>query len=482
MNEADRLRIWHAVSAMVHASHPQTKDVVEAIRDRSWHPPGGEAAQALLLKALIGLPESELPFDLLARLAKAFLHPTRTRNAAPHAAMKLIEELPGFERKKVVDALLWIGRPDGVYRLAELPTTEAIREVASATGLLKGYRAYSFLEMLGLSAVAPEPCHRLLLQRLGMLPEGDEEDADSVFAALQGLALIAKVPVREVAFILAVFAGGRGVEALGAARCLEEPLCGDCPAAPMCRYAQVHGVGDQGGRAGAKAGHLGPSIANRSDAEVVAAALGIAADGLPPSVLALLAGPDQVHALHGLTMAQLLNSGDCPDELGVRLVAVGELLRRSRSFLPPPGREPIRSSKQIWDRYSARFRGLRHEELHVALLDTGLCIMREAVVSVGSLRECLAHPTEIFSEALRDKAYGIVMMHNHPSGSPTPSRKDVLLTSRISKAGKILGIPLLDHVVFGSASHFSFRESKLLGELESDDGAVWSDDEDGHFD
>lgn len=469
MNDAERLRIWTGISQHVQTLHPPSRDVIDAIRERSWHPPQGEAAQSLFLRALIGLPQAEVPHEFLVRIVRAFLHPTRNKHGVSPQVMKLIEDLPGFSRNTLIDALQWVGKRDTLVSLAELPTTEAIRELARATQLLRGYGAYSFLESLGLSAVAPEPCHRLVLSRLGMIPDLEGDDSDSVFAALHRLSTLACVPIREVAFVLSMFAGGKGEEAREVARCLPTPHCGQCPVAAACSYP---------GRAPGADGQTAldpvpPSQGGRytsaSDEEVLSWALGLEGPGLPPSVRALLRGPRRVQSIIGVTAAQLEAPGDCGPEIIGRLVALGELLARARAYIPPPDARPIRRSQQIWERYAARFRGLGHEELHVVHLDTGMRIIREVVVSVGGLRECLANPQDIFHEAIKDKAFGIIMIHNHPSGSCAPSTKDALLTSRISRSGKILGIPLLDHVVFGSASHFSFREAGLLHELETDE-------------
>jgi len=89
------------------------------------------------------------------------------------------------------------------------------------------------------------------------------------------------------------------------------------------------------------------------------------------------------------------------------------------------------------------------------------------VVSVGSLNEAIAHPREIFRAAVIASAYGIILMHNHPSGDPTPSEADRRLTRRIHEAGDLLRIHLTDHVIAGTPeegrkAHFSFKENGLI--------------------
>ncbi len=105
------------------------------------------------------------------------------------------------------------------------------------------------------------------------------------------------------------------------------------------------------------------------------------------------------------------------------------------------------------------------EHLVVVLLNTKLRLIGYHVVSVGSLNESIAHPREIFRAAIVAGAYGIILMHNHPSGDCSPSDTDRKMTSRVEKAAEIIQIRLLDHVVVGAGEalpYFSFKENGCL--------------------
>lgn len=108
------------------------------------------------------------------------------------------------------------------------------------------------------------------------------------------------------------------------------------------------------------------------------------------------------------------------------------------------------------------------EQLVVLLLDTRHNVIAHNLVSLGSLNESIAHPREIFRPALVAAAYGVVVMHNHPSGDPQPSEADRRLTRRLAEAGTLLQVPLVDHVIAGKPRnpekppYFSFREAGLL--------------------
>ena len=108
---------------------------------------------------------------------------------------------------------------------------------------------------------------------------------------------------------------------------------------------------------------------------------------------------------------------------------------------------------------------LRHEErekVMLLMLDTRGRLLAEEVISVGTVNASLITPREIFLTALSRRAVSIVLLHNHPSGDPSPSSEDIVLTNRVSESGKILGITLLDHIIIGDGRAVSLRESGLL--------------------
>lgn len=108
------------------------------------------------------------------------------------------------------------------------------------------------------------------------------------------------------------------------------------------------------------------------------------------------------------------------------------------------------------------------KEMLVAVhLNTRYVAVGHTMVSIGSMNESIAHPREVFRPAVATGAYAIILMHNHPSGDPSPSHADRSLTRRLFEAGSILQVTLLDHVIVGAAApgqpgYFSFREAGLL--------------------
>jgi DNA repair protein RadC len=100
----------------------------------------------------------------------------------------------------------------------------------------------------------------------------------------------------------------------------------------------------------------------------------------------------------------------------------------------------------------------KQEEFHVVTLDTKNQIIDTHQITVGTLDASLVHPREVFRPAIKDAASSIILVHNHPSGDPTPSREDIAVTNRLTECGKTLGIDVLDHIVLGNPDATSIRE------------------------
>jgi len=146
-------------------------------------------------------------------------------------------------------------------------------------------------------------------------------------------------------------------------------------------------------------------------------------------------------------------------ELGRRLAA-----RRLRSG------DPVRGPADVFRHFHARLRDVRHERFLVLLLDGRHRLLREVVISQGTLTASLVHPREVFRPALREAAAAVVLVHNHPSGDPSPSNEDREITARLADAGHLVGIPVLDHVVVADRGWSSLSE---LGAIPRRSGGDW---------
>ena len=122
----------------------------------------------------------------------------------------------------------------------------------------------------------------------------------------------------------------------------------------------------------------------------------------------------------------------------------------------------ITSSRDLFTHYHPTLRDLRHEVFKVILLDAKHAILRDTTVSEGSLTLSIVHPREVFTLAVKESAAAVIFLHNHPSGDPTPSQEDHVLTARLVSAGEVLGIRVLDHLVIGDGRYVSFADQGWL--------------------
>jgi len=142
------------------------------------------------------------------------------------------------------------------------------------------------------------------------------------------------------------------------------------------------------------------------------------------------------------------------------ILAAAELVKRALKI----GEETlpvIRSTKDVIAQVGYLRNKLR-EHLVATYLNARNEMLFRKHIFIGTLDANIAHPREIFSEALRQNAAAIILVHNHPSGDPEPSKADLEITKRILEAGKIMGIDVLDHVIITKNKVFSFKENKLI--------------------
>jgi len=145
-----------------------------------------------------------------------------------------------------------------------------------------------------------------------------------------------------------------------------------------------------------------------------------------------------------------------------RVLACLEMSRRAASW--GGAKRPVVSTPEDVVRICRmRLRGQDREHFLVLALNTKNQLLRNIEVSVGSLNASIVHPRELYREAIRVSAASVVVVHNHPSGDPTPSGADIQLTRRLVRAGDVIGIELLDHVIIGDGGeHTSMREAGLM--------------------
>jgi DNA repair protein RadC len=117
----------------------------------------------------------------------------------------------------------------------------------------------------------------------------------------------------------------------------------------------------------------------------------------------------------------------------------------------------IKSAKDVFDYCKSNMSNLDRERFVVLFLDTKNKIIKEEVVSIGTLNSSLIHPREVFKGAIKNSANSVIFVHNHPSGDPTPSDEDKEITKQLFDIGNMLEIKVLDHVIIGKDDYYSFK-------------------------
>jgi len=203
-----------------------------------------------------------------------------------------------------------------------------------------------------------------------------------------------------------------------------------------------------------------------TDAELISAIIRTGSRGERCVDLAhriLNAGPDGLLNLIQLDVKQLTEIRGIGNVKAVQLKCVGELARR---IARTRRRQQVvlEDPESIASYYMERMRHEAQEILMLAMFDSKSMLIGEKVISVGTCNAALISAREIYRTALQEQAVYIVILHNHPSGNPEPSREDIQVTRKIKQSGEILDILLMDHIIIGDNRYFSFREQDILFE------------------
>ena len=155
----------------------------------------------------------------------------------------------------------------------------------------------------------------------------------------------------------------------------------------------------------------------------------------------------------------------------IQLKTVAELSTRMAQAKAKKGLS-FHHPASVADYYMERFRHENVEYIMLLLLDSGLHLIDERILSKGTVNASLVSPREVFIHALQAQAAGIMLLHNHPGGNPEPSRNDIGITERIQQIGMLTDIPLFDHIIIGDNKYFSFKERNLMTDVSCSESAL----------
>jgi DNA repair protein RadC len=162
-------------------------------------------------------------------------------------------------------------------------------------------------------------------------------------------------------------------------------------------------------------------------------------------------------ALARMSAAALECDGGLERPAAERVVAAFTLAR-GLAAARLPRRPALRTPRRVFEVVRMRLLGVEEERFLALLVDGKHRLQRVVTVSIGTLSSSIVHPREVFRAAVREAASAVIVVHNHPSGDPEPSAEDLAVTRRLSAAGRLVGIPLLDHLVVGDGRFVSLRE------------------------
>jgi DNA repair protein RadC len=201
-----------------------------------------------------------------------------------------------------------------------------------------------------------------------------------------------------------------------------------------------------------------------TDAELIAILLrtGTKGNSVINVAQGLLAAHKNLAVLTGKTLSALMQTPGIGKDKAVTLMAAFELSRRILSQSKWMSDKKITSPQDVADIFIPLLSDEVKEQFIVVCLSSANKIIKYEIISVGNLNSSVVHPREIFKTAIENNSASIILMHNHPSGSPEPSQADIGITRKIVEAGKMMDIPVFDHIIIAGNTFFSFVERRLI--------------------
>lgn len=183
---------------------------------------------------------------------------------------------------------------------------------------------------------------------------------------------------------------------------------------------------------------------------------------LAKEILALNYPNGGILRLLHLSLAELLSFSGVGKVKAVQVLCIGELSKRIWRQGKQAGQRAFQDPEDIADYCMEDMRHLEQEQVRALFFDTKLKLIRDTVLTTGTINASLISPREVYKEALRCNAVSLILIHNHPSGDPSPSKEDIQLTKQVKAAGGVLGISLLDHIIIGDTTYSSLRKLGIV--------------------
>ena len=178
---------------------------------------------------------------------------------------------------------------------------------------------------------------------------------------------------------------------------------------------------------------------------------------------------DSVHDLKSITLSKLMNIKGVGAVKAIDFLAALELGRRVYDSSPSLKSVKLNGASIIYDYFKNTFIDEKQECFYALYLDQHKKLINKKLLFKGTLNKSIVHPREIFKEAYLNSSAYIICIHNHPSGNVSPSKEDVLLTKTLVQIGNIQRIPILDHIIIGKHSYYSFYENNCIKDVNNNE-------------
>lgn len=343
---------------------------------------------------------------------------------------------------------------------------------------LGGIGAYHYLHSLGAQTLIPDSSRRTFLYRLGWIE--DRKKSATSLKNIQELgermSQLAGDSIRSLNHLAGLFSGAVSHSSEELPVCSRNPKCSICTLSAQCMYSRYR---EKKSRETAQSlpirewtlsqqpreKLLNSGASTLSDTELLAIIMRTGSGKSSALDLAakLLQEFGSLRALEQASVTEMCGISGIGKVKALSVKAGLEMGKRfTVEFDSEENETPFSSSDIVFQNFRLRFTGIQHETFYMLILNSRNILIRETEISKGSLTSCTVHPREVFKEAIRHSASGVIFLHNHPSGDPSPSRTDVSLTERLKKAGDLLGIRVLDHIIIGRNRFFSFADEGMV--------------------
>ncbi len=213
-----------------------------------------------------------------------------------------------------------------------------------------------------------------------------------------------------------------------------------------------------------KCERLGPGVL--SDAELLAVVIrtGTAGERVVDVAARVLSFSKTYQGLLGLnhmSLNDLKSIKGIGRAKAIQLLCITELTKRMAKATND-GRQILATPETVANYYMQEMRHLQREMVYLVMMDAKSRLLKDMIISTGTVSSSLLSPREIFLNALKYEAVNIILLHNHPSGDPTPSKEDIKSTQRMKEAGNLVGIRLMDHIIIGDNKYMSLAEQGYI--------------------